>query len=111
MLCTNPRPCSLLILGVGSLAGGGRRNAAEALWLRGICGPWSDFLGVGCIGLARPGVLAVVGDFGVEMEGVDGWLAGVLGSGETELGRDGIESRACDVGVCLPEVGILLAAK
>ena len=39
IFCTKPRPCSLLILGVGSLAGGGRRNAGEGLWFKGICGP------------------------------------------------------------------------
>ena len=30
ILCTNPRPCSRLILGVGSLDGGGLRNAGDA---------------------------------------------------------------------------------
>lgn len=69
MFCTNPRPCSLLMLGVGSFAGGGRKNAGEAFCPSGICGPCSDFLGIGWMGFAKPGVLPIVGDLGDEKEG------------------------------------------
>lgn len=47
MLATKPRPCSRLILGVGSLGGGGFRKVVEALCPNGTCGPCEDFLGVG----------------------------------------------------------------
>lgn len=39
MVCTNPRPCSLLMLGVGSFCVAGRKNAGEGFWDGGI---WGD---------------------------------------------------------------------
>ena len=61
------------------------------------------------MGFARPGVELVVGDLGEEKEG-EGRLACVLGSGETELVREGA---GCEVwiGVCLLVEGMLLEVR
>jgi len=47
MFCTNPRPLSLLKLGVGSFSAGGRRNARDGFFVGGICGPVGDCRGTG----------------------------------------------------------------
>lgn len=39
MFCTKPRPCSRLMLGVGSFCAGGFRKAGEAFADAGIVGP------------------------------------------------------------------------
>ena len=52
---TNPRPFSLLRLGVGSFDGGGFRNAGDGLWDGGICGDPNEVRGAGWMGRARPG--------------------------------------------------------
>jgi hypothetical protein len=92
MFCTNPRPLSLLKLGVGSFSACGRRNARDGFCVVGICGPVGDCRGTGWMGRASEGVVtceAFLGDEDTgEVEGPDG--RGVCGREETGGEEEGV---------------------
>jgi hypothetical protein len=69
MFCTNPRPLSLLKLGVGSFSAGGRRNARDGFFVDGICGPVGDCRGTGWMGRASEGIMIGEAICGVEGAG------------------------------------------
>jgi hypothetical protein len=92
IFCTNPRPLSLLKLGLGSFSAGGRRNARDGFFVGGICGPVGDCRGTGWMGRASEGVMIGEAFCGDEGEGDTEVLdcRGVYGRETTrgEVGRE-----------------------